>query len=334
MRSTESVNNPFEGQRWEQDSVNIIYLPEIFQELEKRQDLYLVGSRGTGKTTFLKALNWEIRLSNPSIHIQVGAENIFNERYIGIYINAMSFGDSIFERSNTDDSSITSLYSLWVEINVLYRALGSIIGLFNEGYIEFSIEDEQFHCNRIYDYLQDLLGDKILSEREIDQTQYNIIALKEIIGKLRGKVIDERNDLKQRCESYRVGTLIQASIPYLMDLCDKFDNMGRNKWCTKICFDQIESAPNFQKIANTLVVKKLNQRIWFIISGLNHRDIDINSTYIPGHNLTDDDRKFIDLNDVFFSTAPSETGDFYDLAQGICDLRLKHFDQTMIRIHH
>jgi len=326
MCPTKSLSNPFEGQRWEQDSVNIIYLPQIFKEFEKKQDLYLVGSRGTGKTTFLKALNWKIRLKNTSIHMQTGKKNIFDGKYIGVYINTMSFGDSIFERSDIADSSLIFLYSMWTEINVIYRVLESIIGLYNKDYLDFTIEKEQIQANKIYDYIQDFFGDSILNKRQNRDATYNIIALKEVISKLRSKVIDERINLEWRYESYSIGNLIHEIIPSLMELCDDNDE---NEWYTKVCFDQIESAPNFQKIANTFVVKKLSKKVWFIVSGLNHRDIDINNTYIKQHNLTDDDRKFIDLNDVFFSTAPAENGDFYELTQGICDLRLKHFDKSI-----
>jgi ABC-type lipoprotein export system ATPase subunit len=82
MSSIKLLTNPFEGQRWEHDAEHIIYLPEIFAELEKRQDLYIVGSRGTGKTTFLKALNWNTRVENRSIHAQIEKGDLFkNSNY-------------------------------------------------------------------------------------------------------------------------------------------------------------------------------------------------------------------------------------------------------------
>ena len=212
MCANRSLNNPFEGQRWEQDSENIIYLPEIFTELEKRQDLYLVGSRGTGKTTFLKALNWKTRLKNPSIHMQIKKEELFKKKYIGIYINAMSFGDSIFEMNETNDGSFMHLYSLWAEINVLCRVLESIEGLYDEGYIDITIEDEQLQCNKIYDYLLNLFGSTILSERENADINYNITFLAEVVGALPSTVIDERNNLKWKYEAYSFGDLIKNTL--------------------------------------------------------------------------------------------------------------------------
>ncbi len=317
--------NPFEGQRWEQDSQHIIYLPEnLIISLEKRQDIYLVGSRGTGKTTFLRALNWKTRLENRSIRYQVREEDLFVKKYIGIYINTMSFGDSIFERDNAkDDTSLMLLYSLWAEVNVLYRIVEAIESLYEKNHIDFEIKAEQLQCNKVYDYLSNLFGDIFLENKINTNSEYNITLLKEVLSELRKKTIDEKENLKHRCDSYSYGDLIEKTVPNLVSLCDK-DNT--NKWCTKICFDAVESAPNFHKIINTLVGKKLSDRVWFIISGLTHRDIDMYQTYIPNHNLTNDDKLHIDLDEIFFLTDKAKRSAFNSFAQGICDLRLKHSD--------
>jgi len=326
MSANELLSNPFEGQRWEQDAEHIIYLPEIFAELEKRQDLYIVGSRGTGKTTFLKALNWKTRVENRSIHAQIENGDFFNNKYIGIYINAMSFGDSIFERSDTEDDSLMLVYSLWAELNVLYRLIKAIIGLYKKDYIDFTIKDEQSQCNKIYDYLSNRLGNTVLKNRENTGIDYDITLLEQVVDGLRGKVVDEREELKSKCDSYYFGNLIKETLPKLVCLCDKENEI---KWCTKICFDAIESAPKFHKIVNTFVAKKLNERVWFIISGLTHRFIDMNQTYIPNHNLTNDDKAHIDLDKTFFLSNVAKRKDFDSLAEGICDLRLRHLNNSI-----
>ena len=326
MSANKLLNNPFEGQRWEQDAEHIIYLPEIFAEFEKRQDLYIIGSRGTGKTTFLKALNWKTRVENRSIHAQIENGNLFNDRYIGIYIDAMSFGDSVFEMSDTEDYSLMLVYSLWAELNVLSSLIKSIKGLYKNDCIDFTIKDEQLQCNKIYDYLSNRFGDTILKSRKSIGTDYNITLLEEVVNPLRDKVIDEKEKLKNKCDSYSFGNLIEETVPKLVCLCDKENEI---KWCTKICFDAIESAPKFHKIINTFVAKKLSERVWFIISGLTHRLIDMDQTYIPNHNLTNDDKAHIDLDETFFLSDVAKRKEFDSLAEGICDLRLRHSDNTI-----
>ena len=325
MSTNQLLKNPFEGQRWEQDTEHIIYLPEIFAEFEKRQDLYIIGSRGTGKTTYLKALNWETRVENRSIHAQIENCDVFKDRYIGIYIDAVSFGLSVFEMSDNEDYSLMLVYSLWAELNVLLGLIESIKGLYKNDYIDFTIKDEQSQCNKIYDYLSNIFGDTTLKNRKSTGTDYDITLLEETITPLLKKVVDEREELKYKCDSYSFGDLIEETVPKLVCLCDKKNEI---KWCTKICFDAIESAPNFHKIINTFVAKKLSERVWFIISGLSHRLIDMDQTYIPNHNLTNDDKAHIDLDKTFFLSDAARRNEFDSLAEGICDLRLKHSDNN------
>lgn len=326
MSANKLLNNPFEGRRWEQDAEHIIYLPEIFTELEKRQDLYIIGSRGTGKTTFLKALNWKTRLENRSIHAQTENGNLFKDRYIGIYIDAMVFGDSIFEMGDSDDGSLMRVYSIWAELNVLYRLIRAIKGLYKNNYINFAIKDEQFQCNKIYDYLSNLLGDKFLRNRQNTETDYDLIRLEQVTYDLRGEVINGVTELTSKSPLYSFGNIIEETFPILVGLCDDESDI---KWCTKICFDAIESSPNFHKIVNTFVARKLSRRVWFIISGLTHRLIDMNQTYIPNHNLTNDDKAHIDLDEMFFLSSDAARKEFIRLAEGICDLRLKYSDHTI-----
>ena len=318
--------NPFEGQRWEEDAEHIIYLPEIFAEFEKRQDLYVVGSRGTGKTTFLKALNWETRVKNRSIHTQIENGDLFKDKYIAIYINAMSLGDSVFERNDSEDYSLMLVYSLWVEMNILYRLIESIKGLYKKDYIDFTIKEEQSQCNKIYDYLSNMFGGTIIKKRRRGEDEYDITLLEQVVDELRIKVVDEKEELKCKSDSYSFGNLIEETVPKLMYLCDEGNEI---KWSAKICFDAIESAPKFHKIVNTFVAKKSSEQVCYIISGLTHRLIDMNQTYIPNHTLTNDDKTYIDLDKTFFLSDSARTNKFESLAEGICDLRLKHSDNNI-----
>ena len=59
-------------------------------ELGDTKPTYLVGSRGTGKTTLLKALSWDERLENASLLNQLKRKP-FEKRYIGVYLKAPEF---------------------------------------------------------------------------------------------------------------------------------------------------------------------------------------------------------------------------------------------------
>jgi ABC-type lipoprotein export system ATPase subunit len=46
--------------------VHLYFLPnDVFSRLEQPKPTYLIGSRGTGKTTLLTALSWKEQLNNP-----------------------------------------------------------------------------------------------------------------------------------------------------------------------------------------------------------------------------------------------------------------------------
>ena len=55
----------------------------------------------------------------------------------------------------------------------------------------------------------------------------------------------------------------------------------------------------------------------------------MNKNYIPLHDLTNDDKAYIDLDKKFFLSDVAKRKDFDSLAEGICDLRLKHSDNTI-----
>ena len=50
--------NPFHVNRWEDEQEHLFWLPPIFDKLEENRCVFLIGTRGAGKTTMLKALDW------------------------------------------------------------------------------------------------------------------------------------------------------------------------------------------------------------------------------------------------------------------------------------
>ena len=78
--------NPFSQNRFEHENKHLYYLPEeIYNKIEQPKPVYLIGTRGTGKTTLLKSMSWDERASN--IFLQQALNNeTFKKRYLGIYI--------------------------------------------------------------------------------------------------------------------------------------------------------------------------------------------------------------------------------------------------------
>ena len=165
-------------------------------------------------------------------------------KQIEVYINASVFGDSIFEFPDAKEKSLMPVYSIWAEINSLYRVIESVENLYKMNFIDFTIKDELLKCTEIYDYLSDLLDNTILKGRKDTETEYNLPYLKEIVGNLRGKVVVDADTLKSTYSSYEFGEILETTVPKLLYLC----NDDGIEWYTKIIFKSIEFAPNFNNI--------------------------------------------------------------------------------------
>ncbi len=80
------AKSPFTKFRFEHERINLYHLDEdILKALEEEIPTFLVGTRGTGKTTLLNALSWRERLYNNNLK-QALKKKIFDKNYIGIYL--------------------------------------------------------------------------------------------------------------------------------------------------------------------------------------------------------------------------------------------------------
>ena len=167
-----------------------------------------------------------------------------DDRIMEISLNASSFGDSIFEFSDAKEKSLMPVYSIWVEINSLYRVIEKIKDLYGTNHFDFTFEDEFSKCQEIYDCLSNTLGKTILKKCKYIETDYNLPLLEELVDKLRGQIVVDADTLKSTCSSYVFGEILETTVPKLLYLC----NDDGIDWRTKITFKSIESAPNFNNI--------------------------------------------------------------------------------------
>ncbi len=167
-----------------------------------------------------------------------------DDRIMEVSLEAYAFGDSIFEFSDAKEKSLMPVYSIWVEINSLYRVIEKVKDLYETNHFDFTIEDELSKCQEIYDYLSNTLGKTILKKCKYTETDYDLPLLEELVGKLRGKIVEENDTLKSACSLYKFGEILETAVPKLMYLC----NDDETDWSTKIIFKSIDSAPNFNNI--------------------------------------------------------------------------------------
>src|SRR6266576_1315757 len=115
--------SPFSLNRFEYEREHLYSLPEeTFPKLEEMKPTYLIGTRGTGKTTLLHAISWNERWFNNSLRVQVG-HNVFAKEYVGVYLKLPEYQLARIEqwlaKEETDDrGSVLGLYIdlIWLEI--------------------------------------------------------------------------------------------------------------------------------------------------------------------------------------------------------------------------
>jgi Cdc6-like AAA superfamily ATPase len=80
-----SWSSPFSAlPRWEVENPHFYHIPDdLRSELEAEGSVYLLGTRGTGKTTLLKSVQWNERVSNDRLRAVVGSPS--NTGLVGLY---------------------------------------------------------------------------------------------------------------------------------------------------------------------------------------------------------------------------------------------------------
>ena len=94
------MNSPFSLGRFEHDTRfrHAYFLPtDLYAKLATGVPTYLIGGRGTGKTTLLKAFEWRERLYNPFLQEALNG-NAFADSIVGIYVKLSESHLKSFQR--------------------------------------------------------------------------------------------------------------------------------------------------------------------------------------------------------------------------------------------
>ena len=328
------VRSPFQYQRWESDEEHIIWLPPEFNEWEGKRCVYITGLRGTGKTTLLKGLEWKQKLTNDSLKDKLNG-NPFEKRYVGVYLSMPDFiaKDFINFPPRIDDISDIQwneekarVYSLYIEYQILQLFIEAIQGLRGENILKFLPKQEVEVVKKIILERPEI---KIFLPDDINEIYLNSLKLcfKQMHESIR-LYANERMPLpKKMFPVLQMGKMLEEIVGIIIDFLyksestnDNSENIKIKRWTLKACIDQFESLDSYQqKAINTMVARQETGDVSFAIASL-YGKIDINSTYIPQHPLTDADRKHYNLEKIYQSRAK-----FHELITSVTELRFQKF---------
>lgn len=325
--------NPFSQNRFEHENKHLYYLPhKIYNKVEQPKPLYLIGTRGTGKTTLLKSMSWNERASNTFLQQALDGK-VFEKRYLGIYIKFASTITNYFDvlMSETEDDRYGELFSLFLDlvwVELLFESIASIIvdetlDLFNP-----SPKDEQSFVSdllRRYDFMTSQANTNVNTFRELSYLVRDIRKQLDLDIKLRRSI----EYLLQNYKPEGYGEFGRDIGKRLGNFCDEHSvNREGDPWHFKVLIDEAEWFSSRQeKIINTMV-RVSEYPVFFVISYVRDREEDgeLVATVNPDISLSDADRELIFIDQEF-----EKARHFYD---GVSTVRVQallndpniHFD--------
>jgi hypothetical protein len=322
------VSNPFKPTRFEHAAHPLIWVSPKVRPLEEAKSAYVKGTRGSGKTTILKAVNWRERLFNPTLYHQIPVDKI---HHISVYFRFPDYlSNSVhnipWRRYYPDTADVSTLsftyFALIVETIALQLLAEAISTLRAERQLSFAAEAEQKCVVDIYERHKSFF--EIGSGPKGMSSLVNLAAALRLIHRqlneaaTRGRV----KDLFDRLPHYEPGEFTSNCVPDLIKIC-KEGNIGSEPTpliCGdlhfKICIDDCEVLRSEQQLFLNSIVRKSSSPVFWLISYVG-RQFEATSTVIPGQNLTDADRTVIDLDS-------DSDKDFRDLCEAVSNLRLKY----------
>lgn len=314
--------SPFSDKRFELERKHLYYLPfEKFSEILKEKSSFIIGSRGTGKTTLLQALSWIERQGNEDLKKELSKFEHFNlNSLIGLYLNSTdNLEVSTFHKwLNEAEPEIESLvFSFYVDLAIVQLATLTISGMISKGFISLNIEEEN-------SYVASLVEKYHFFKQKIKSEKY--LSIEKLSDAIRDVFIDVANSAKRRVdpieiiEKYKlIGIISDLGITVIKtycEICNKFVNAKVSDFRFVVCLDESECFGRNQQMTLNTMIRSPNPNLRFIVSYVRERD-DFIETFKPNLSLGDDDRHIIRLDKV-------NEKDFIDLVEGVSTVRINY----------
>jgi len=311
--------SPFTLRRFEYERRHLYYLPNpIFKTLEGEKSVFLIGSRGTGKTTLLTALSWEERLRNAELTAvlsQMGAD----QNCIGIYIKMPETLAGAFDTwiPAFPLELRASVFCLYIDLIWLQSLMEAVAQMLVEKRLDAPPSKERKLTQRVLDRYKELNADarqtgpfsfkrfaSLLYEKRRTMEKWALTAAE-----------PEKERLSRAFPLTQIGSFGRDTENELAMFCEDCDQL-RHKWHFKICLDESECLSPFQQRALHTAIRLAHAPVSYVVSYVSMME-DMSNTFIKGMSLQEADRELIELdsmNDRVFS----------DLAEGVATVRIRN----------
>ena len=310
-----NTQSPFALSRFEYGRTHLYYLPpEVFERLEREKPMFLIGSRGTGKTTLLTALTWREQTNNPSLKkhlVRCGSRG-----YIGVYIRMPDSMVGSLEAALKygTESLHATVFAYYVDLLWLEEWISILAEILAQGGKAPAPASENETVRGIIDAYPCLSG---ISGADHCRTLRGLIR---IFHMARAALEQELNVGSHEAghnvpfPAGQVGDFGRSIAKKLMELYGQ--KAGVQNSYLKICFDEAECLSPFQqRVLNTMVRLSVHP-VFFVISYVRAMD-EMSKTLMDRMTLQNADRDILLLDEM-------DDESFRGLCEGVVSIRIAH----------
>jgi hypothetical protein len=312
-----SEPSPFATKRYEHDGDHVYYIPPAtFDSLEATIPTFLIGTRGTGKTTLLKALSWDERLYNARLRRQLKGPT-FQKHYIGVYFKLPMIQLRLINRwlESSDDADFAAAFSFYLDLCWLETLLPAIEHLAARRELGIDDEGEQALVKSVaelwedYPLCRELLG-------EVGDSLFDVLRLMHPLRRVVERYARRRVDLAEVLDALPVGQigsfgrLLGSAVAKAIT-----DGTGKSDWSFRVCMDEGEALTLRQQRVINSIVRLAEWPVFYVVAYVS-RPEDATGTFLPGQSLQLADRQVLVRDEM-------SDKDFRQLAEGVVNVRLE-----------
>ncbi len=310
------MNSPFSLGRFEHDTRfrHAYFLPtDLYAKLATGVPTYLIGGRGTGKTTLLKAFEWRERLYNPFLQEALNG-NAFADSIVGIYVKLSESHLKSFQRwfEQLESDQSAAIFGLYFDLLWLEDFAVAISELTKTQVLKMTVRAERSFIAA--------LSETHLGRRLKIQANESMLAFSR-------RVQDRRFALYQAAlVRQQFSTVVQEypavgpgeigrTVAALFAEHAADATLGNHPATIRILIDEADALTEPQHVIVNSIIRLAKSPLSYIFSSIK-RFRDVTTTTIPNMSVQRDDCQVVPLENP-------RSADFRKLAEGVATVRLR-----------
>ena len=314
--------SPFAYGRFEKKTGKPSYFlhRDIYHEVvrDAPTTIYLVGPRGTGKTTLLKALDWRERLENPTLRAALDGD-VFTSpsgNFLGVYLKLPEILMGVVEKwlESLDEERSGSVLGLYLDLVWIEAVCIAISELLALEIFDADPQQEQRAVAKITTrYGKTFTRDSRRAPRTLAELASAILGLRVEIEQSAKTRVPHATILGLDAVA-EIGGFGRYVGEALEPLCR--GKQGEQPWHFRICMDEAETMSRFQLLVLNSMVRVARTPIFFLASFVSMPK-EIYLTLFENLTLSAADREIVSFENLVTKKR------FREFAEGVATVRVR-----------